>query len=259
MKQLIVNADDFGLCDGVNRGIAESMLEGIVCSTSVMPCDPNSLHKASRWLGKLRNRIGVHLQLTGGIPCAEPESVRSLLSVDNRLPHSIRDMRAPNTGEILVEWRCQMERVLKYGFVPTHIDTHHYVHGLPVAFEAYCEIARLYNLPARTRGMAMTSRLRSAGVRCADLCETKWYKKHLDVSGLARLIDAGFKLLGGQGTLELMCHPGYNDGELRQNSSYTEQREIEVEVLCDSNLAGHLEKQAIVLVDRATDKKAEWC
>lgn len=259
MKRLIINADDFGLTDGVNRGIADSMLAGVVCTTSVMPCDAKLLRRASKWIPILENRIGVHLQLTGGPPCAKPELVPSLLSCGNRFPDSIRSMKVPDRREIVLEWRCQVNRILEYGFSPTHIDTHHYTHTLPEVFEAYCEIARLYNLPARTRGPEMTSRLRAAGVRCADFCEIKWYKKYLDVTGLIKLIDAGFKLLGGSGTLELMCHPGYCDAELRKKSTYLEQREIEAAVLCDPGLGRHFEKEGIVLASRAFDKEAEWC
>ena len=35
-KQLIVNADDYGLTPGVSRGILEAHLKGIVTSTTVM-------------------------------------------------------------------------------------------------------------------------------------------------------------------------------------------------------------------------------
>lgn len=35
-KKLIVNGDDFGLSPGVNRGIIESYLNGILTSTTLM-------------------------------------------------------------------------------------------------------------------------------------------------------------------------------------------------------------------------------
>ncbi len=36
MRRLIVNADDFGLSAGVNEGIVEAHVSGIVTSTSLM-------------------------------------------------------------------------------------------------------------------------------------------------------------------------------------------------------------------------------
>ncbi len=35
-KKLIVNADDFGLSPGVNKGIIEAYLNGILSSTTLM-------------------------------------------------------------------------------------------------------------------------------------------------------------------------------------------------------------------------------
>jgi predicted glycoside hydrolase/deacetylase ChbG (UPF0249 family) len=259
MKRLIINADDFGLSDGVNRGIAYSMLTGVVCTTSVLPCDLQGLRNASKWIHVLKNRIGVHLQLTGGVPCAPPELVKSLVSSAERFPGSTHEMKVPNKHDIVMEWRCQVDRVLDCGFQPTHIDTHHYTHMLPVVFDAYCDIARLYKLPARTRSPHMTSRLRSAGVRCADMCEVQWYNRELDLPGITRLIEEGFRCLHSDGTLEVMCHPGYCDAELKHKSSYCEQRDIELAVLCNPELARYCKREAIVLVNRATDKDAEWC
>ena len=36
MKRLIINADDFGLSPGVNRGIVEAFREGILTSTTML-------------------------------------------------------------------------------------------------------------------------------------------------------------------------------------------------------------------------------
>jgi chitin disaccharide deacetylase len=259
MKRLIINADDFGLSDAVSRGIADSMIKGVVCSTSLMACDSESLRSPSEWRTQLSKRVGVHLQLTGGIPRTEPERLRSLLSPEGRFAQWPTDIQNPKRQEILLEWHAQVNRVLEYGFTPTHIDTHHHVHTLPMVFDAYCEIARFYGLPARTRDATMTCRLRCAGVRCADLSEIRWFKKRLSVRGLTKLIDSDFKMLGENATVELMCHPGYVDSELRRKSTYAEERETELAALCDPSLRAHLKKEGIVLVDRAADREAEWC
>ncbi len=42
MKRLIVNADDFGRSPGINRGILETHLRGIVTSTTVMVNFPDA-------------------------------------------------------------------------------------------------------------------------------------------------------------------------------------------------------------------------
>ena len=166
----------------------------------------------------------------------------------------------PKKQEILIEWHAQVSRALAWGLVPfPHVDTHHHVHPLPIVFDAYCEIARYYGLPARTKDAAMTFRLRSAGVRCADVCETAWFRRHLSVHGLIKLITSDFKILGDHATLELMCHPGYVDLGLRRRSTYAQERETELATLCNPDLASHLRREDIVLVNRASKREAEWC
>ena len=80
MKNLIVNADDLGWTEGVNRGIAEAHRNGIVTSTSLLANGPSfslgvELARTTPGLG-----VGVHLNLSDGAPVAPPELVTSLVN-----------------------------------------------------------------------------------------------------------------------------------------------------------------------------------
>ena len=44
MKQLIINADDFGLHPLINKGIIKGHSEGIITSTSLMPMISDCIH-----------------------------------------------------------------------------------------------------------------------------------------------------------------------------------------------------------------------
>ena len=69
--RLVVNADDFGLSTGVNRGILEAHAAGVVSSVSVLVNTPG-------WTDALRRLrdlgpapglgVGLHLNLTMGRP-----------------------------------------------------------------------------------------------------------------------------------------------------------------------------------------------
>src|SRR2546421_8810337 len=67
--RLVVNADDFGLSTGVNRGILEAHAAGVVSSVSVLVNAPG-------WTDALRRLrdvgpglgVGLHLNLTMGRP-----------------------------------------------------------------------------------------------------------------------------------------------------------------------------------------------
>src|SRR4030088_2090898 len=79
MKNLIVNADDLGWTAGVNRGIAEAHRNGLVTSASLLAngaafVDAIQLSRQTPNLG-----IGVHLNLSDGLPLAQPAKIQSLL------------------------------------------------------------------------------------------------------------------------------------------------------------------------------------
>jgi predicted glycoside hydrolase/deacetylase ChbG (UPF0249 family) len=66
VKSLIVNADDLGWTEGVNRGIAEAHRKGLVTSTSLLA---NGLAFASALEVARANPelgVGVHLNLSNG-------------------------------------------------------------------------------------------------------------------------------------------------------------------------------------------------
>src|SRR6266478_9087095 len=82
VKNLIVNADDLGWTDGVNRGIVEAFHRGIVTSTSLLAnggafAGAVEAARSAPGLG-----VGLHLNLSDGLPVANPESVASLLNRD---------------------------------------------------------------------------------------------------------------------------------------------------------------------------------
>ena len=81
-KYLIVNADDFGISEGINRGILEAHLYGIVTSTTVMPnglslANAISLAKSNPSLG-----VGIHINIVEGKPVSNGHLIPSLVNKD---------------------------------------------------------------------------------------------------------------------------------------------------------------------------------
>ena len=71
-RRLIVNADDFGVTEGVSRGILRAHREGLVTSTTVLaslPAQPelDAVARDSAGLG-----LGLHFNLTLGRPVSPP-------------------------------------------------------------------------------------------------------------------------------------------------------------------------------------------
>ena len=113
-QTLIVNADDFGQSEGVNRGILRAYGEGIVTSASLMVRWAAAEH-AARNAGQLD--LGLHIDL-GEWTCQEGQWCARYERV------AMGDPRA-----VEMEIRFQLDEFQRLtGRMPTHIDSHQHVH-----------------------------------------------------------------------------------------------------------------------------------
>ena len=153
MKQLIVNADDFGLHPLINAGIIKGHQEGFITSTSLMPSAPCWQEAVRLAKDNPRLGIGVHLTLVGGVPSVLPkEKVSSLLDDDGLfLPDYVAFAKRYYSGavkkaELEAELRAQFERALSCGVNITHIDSHQHTHVLPGINSLVLKLSNEYNI-----------------------------------------------------------------------------------------------------------------
>ena len=246
MRRILVTADDFGLTDGVTRGIVETMTRGIVTSTSAMMAAEGAPERVARAAPSVARRIGLHLQLTGGHACASPAEVATLCGSDGEFPCHRPPAGTLDPAHVAREWAAQAARFASLGLVPDHLDSHHHVHHRPDALEAFVRVAAAVPCPCRGGAAGVRHALRSAGLNCPDRLESGW--RDLSVEGLLRLVDRAFAAAGAGATVELMCHPGFADEHLAACSRYVEDRERELAVLCDPATADGLRRRGIALI-----------
>ena len=153
MKQLIVNADDFGLHPLINAGIIKGHQEGFITSTSLMPSAPCWQEAVRLAKENPRLGIGVHLTLVGGVPSVLPkEQVSSLLDDKGLfLPDYVAFAKRYYSGavkkaELEAELRAQLERALNCGVNITHIDSHQHTHVLPGINSLVLKLSNEYNI-----------------------------------------------------------------------------------------------------------------
>jgi len=267
MKQLIVNADDFGLTPGVNEGILDTHKEGIVTSASLMANGSAfdaavSISHRTPELG-----IGVHLNLTTGEPVSPPLGIRSLVDGNGRLHFSVGRLlralalRRVDLRHVESELRAQITKVVNAGILPTHLDGHKHMHLLPGVSDIVIRLAQEFSirgircpreiapdLPALLRGRHSRSAvIKQYLVGRAVSSFAGSFKKKLRKAGLLTtdhfygLTETGFLhtrsvlgILGAlpEGVSELMCHPGYFDEDLvRVRTRLLGQREVEIRAL----------------------------
>src|ERR1051326_8867864 len=117
MKKLIVNADDFGLSTGVNRGIIESAENGILTSASLMVRQPAAAEAADYLRSGGRISLGLHLDFGEWV----------YRNGDWLQRYSVVDVNdAAAVAEEFTRQLSQFEKLV--GREPTHIDSHQHVH-----------------------------------------------------------------------------------------------------------------------------------
>ncbi|PEB40853.1 chitin disaccharide deacetylase [Bacillus pseudomycoides] len=230
MIRLIVNADDFGLTEGTNYGIIEGHVNGIVNSTTMMMNMPGTEHavclaKEYKTLG-----VGVHLALTAGKPLLT--DVPSLVGEDG-LFHKQSVVREGNINpeEVEREWMAQIEKFLSYGLKPTHLDSHHHVHALPILHDVLERLAEKYNVPIRRCAQGRAVRPFS------DVFYSDFYSDGVQEDYFVKLKG---RVQDGK-TVEVMVHPAYIDPELVKRSSYVMDRVKELRILMESVLPEGIE------------------
>jgi predicted glycoside hydrolase/deacetylase ChbG (UPF0249 family) len=156
-KLLIINADDFGLSIGVNRGVAELFRLRRITSTTVMVTAAGFQDALAICRQQAGLSCGVHLSLTsdhtddGSRPVLPSDSIPSLISSTGRLHadrHEFFEHALPE--EAYSEARAQLERALTNGLDVTHIDSHEGALQLRPEFaEIYVRLASEFRLPVR--------------------------------------------------------------------------------------------------------------
>ena len=247
MKRLIVNADDFGRTRGINAGVLEAHLAGIVTSATAMVLEADAEEGISEAIGRApRLALGLHFAVTGGgFPASDPARLPTLLA-DGRFPRYPADLpREIPAEEVARELDAQIFLFEKMaGAPPTHLDSHHHSALHPSVQPVFAQAALRLNIPARASSAAARKELRAAGVRTPDRFVEAFYREGATAANL-RSILAGL----AHETTELMCHPGHADQELLAGSTYARERERELALLCDPEIPLLLAREKVERVD----------
>lgn len=222
MIKLIVNADDFGLSNGVNHGIIDSYLYGIVNSTTMMMNMAGTEHAIQLAKKYPELRVGIHLVLTCGKPLVS--KVPSLVDANGYFKsYSALIPSEISLEELEREWTAQIKRLIHSGIKPSHLDSHHHVHTLEELVPVVTSISNKFGLPVRRNGHVAIDGVDSL----SDIALFDFYNDGVTLDYFNNLND---RIKDGL-TVEVMCHPAYLDNTLLTGSSYSYQRLTELEIL----------------------------
>ena len=142
---IIVNADDLGYAPWIDSGIFEAFHNGIVSCASLLVNGASAVAAAKR-AGAEGLPIGLHLNLSEGLPVSSPETVQSLLSPEGRFLYKEKFWHAAEEAfrkkdlcsaslferHVAIETRAQLARFRELtGHFATHVDGHQHIHIAP--------------------------------------------------------------------------------------------------------------------------------
>ena len=134
---LIVNADDFGLSEGVNRGIIEAHEHGIVTSASLMVLKPSACSAAAYSRDHLSIDLGLHLDL-------------GEWSFDGEAWVPVYQVVPLDDFAVVAEADSQLSDFRRLvGRDPTHLDSHQHFHQDEPVRSAALALARRLDVPLR--------------------------------------------------------------------------------------------------------------
>jgi predicted glycoside hydrolase/deacetylase ChbG (UPF0249 family) len=148
---LIVNADDLGMTEGVNRAIFSAHERGIVTNTSLMAVG-GAFDDAVRGAREHpRLGVGVHLCLHDEKPVLDRAKIPSLVGDDGKMPPLSLVVRRIALGkldasEIEAEYSAQVARVRDAGVAITHLDSHCHLHAFPSIAKAVRRVAAKHDI-----------------------------------------------------------------------------------------------------------------
>lgn len=200
-RVLIVNADDLGASEGINRGIIEAYTDGIVTSASLMVNGTAAAQAAAlaRENGELS--VGLHWDLDGEqadpeLDLDDPTAVRTELSRQLELFHEL------------------------VGKPPSHVDSHHHIHRRPEIRPIARQLAEPLRVPLREDGT----------VTYIGGFYAQWEWQVTDLHHVSpEFLIWILRNEVAEGWTEVGCHPGYVSDDF--TSVYLTEREVELATL----------------------------
>lgn len=276
MRQLIINADDFGIAETANLGIIQGHVNGIITSTSIMPSGSAFEHALGLVSANPDLGIGVHLTLVGEKPLCDPHTIASLVDPEGHLSHQYPEFLSRyclgkiRLEDIKRELTAQVQKVVDCGIDITHLDSHQHMHIVPGIIDVTIKIAKDFGIkriripdepylflggyPFKTvRVMA-----RAGLTFLAQIARRKLQQQKLAAP------DHFFGMLAGgnmhedyllqvlsslpEGISEVMMHPGIDDSILGKRYDWNYHWQAELNAVCSPRIRQYIEQHRINLI-----------
>lgn len=224
--KVIINADDCGKNEQVNRHIKKAIDAGKLTSATIM-ANMDDLGGAFELYEEYNKRMsfGVHLNLTEGTPIVASqilldygfytEKEGQILFNGSRV-ESFHYKRLPKyvRCEIYRELSAQIAKVMEGGAKISHLDSHHHIHTSTSLFEVIAQLSKDFNIPKIRRIRNYVANPLSFYGRQAWVTLSKIHNRNYIFTKYFAIFKEFFENptlfnMKDSDTLELMVHPGH--------------------------------------------------
>jgi predicted glycoside hydrolase/deacetylase ChbG (UPF0249 family) len=148
LKQLIVNADDWGLTPAVNRGVVRAFQDGIVTSASLLVT--GSAFEDAIALARQNPKldVGLHLVLVEERAVLGRDVLPTLVDETGRLPRTSGEffrrafLGRINWDDVEREIAAQIARFQETGLRLSHVNSHQHLHMFPRVYQIVRRLTR---------------------------------------------------------------------------------------------------------------------
>jgi len=273
-KEIILTAEDFGWAKKINEGIVLAYDYGPITEITMCINAPEVEHALSLIKNKKYN-IGLHLNITKFKPVSE----HNLNSLTDEKTGEFKKVKTPedlygfltlaNKTEISKEIYAQFDLFKELiGKNPSHISSHHGVHGDPKVLDTVIELAKEYKIPVRlpiwTRenfndfvsNYAAETILKRNKIKTTDKIFINIFNDDLRENPTPLVDDFVKKIeTTPNGLVEVGCHIGFMDKEVLYATSLNWQRVKDLIAIIDPSFTELLKKNKLKLVDWSGKEK----
>jgi len=271
-KVLLLHMDDIGMCPEANTAAERYINNKQIMSAAVMmPC-----LNADTFIEWAKSHpaadVGLHLTLTSEWKTyrwpsvTDPSKVPGLIDPNGKLWHEVPDVVGhASAAEVETEIRAQIEKCIKLGYRPTHIDTHMgTLYGSADYARVFLKVAEEYNIPANAIDLSspeVASRFKKQGYPISEemisYVENYTLPKLDDFSSVPtgptyEEKRANFFALVKSlkpGLTEIIFHPSVQTENLKTITGSWQQRVWEADLFADPEVHKFFKQEGIIITN----------
>lgn len=275
MKQLIINADDFGRHQSINMAVEKAFRKGCLRSTTIMAGGKFFEHALKVAARNPNLGVGIHFTLANGYPVLPPEEIPSLVTPNGTFHENYIEFLKLyvkgqiNRAEIQAELAAQLEKVQRAGLHLTHFDSHQHLHHFPGIIGITLKLAKAANIPAMRAAdtKILDGSIESFGqiigrLGLGSLSKFAAHSAHSKniltpdhFSGIVAGESVNGRFLAkvirnlGEGTTEVMLHPGTKNATLQKYCKWEHDFEAELKAVTSPRILKLLKENEVAVVN----------